>query len=316
MTTEQAPSSTLYAGLSGLTLPVESFDLGHGVSLRKTYAHLTSPCMMAFSPPLKEGGYHPPPWRAARGGFAYDITVELRVPNQSLPGGFEPKETLWWILALLRIGYAPSIAAPVTIDMPFADAPTSALEPTITPFEVETPLFGVVEERSEIELGHLSWLQESWVRAANLASRHPKLLTAIKACDGCRVRARTSTSLLAAWGAIEQLFAPSTGELRFRVAANLATYLEPRGPKRLATYKLILSLYDHRSAAAHTVVESDRDAMLDSWILLRNALMKMISEDKVPTRDDFERAIFVGDGDTPGAISWGARRDATEDEPE
>ena len=236
MTTGKSRPSTLYAGLSGLTLPVENFDLGHGVSLHRTYAHLTSPCMMAFSPPVEEGGFHPPPWRAARGGFAYDITVELRVPNQSLPGGFEPEETLWWILALLRIGYAPFITAPVTIDMPFADASTSAFEPTITPFEVEPPLFGVVEERSKTELGHLAWLQESWVRAAELANRHPKLLTAIKACDGCRVRARTSASLLAAWGAIEQLFAPSTGELRFRVAANLATYLEPRGPRRLATY--------------------------------------------------------------------------------
>ena len=67
-----------HVGISGSTLPVEQFDLGHGVGLHRTYAHFMSPCLMAFAP-AQEGKFHPGPWRAAKGGFSFDITIELRI---------------------------------------------------------------------------------------------------------------------------------------------------------------------------------------------------------------------------------------------
>jgi hypothetical protein len=105
---------------------------------------------------------------------------------------------------------------------------------------------------------------------------------------------------------LEQLFAPSVGELRHRVAANLAAYLEPRGPKRLATYKRVLKLYNERSAAAHTASEIDAQALVASWVLLRNALMKMILTDHVPSQADFEQILFADSSIAePTAVSWG-----------
>jgi hypothetical protein len=121
----------------------------------------------------------------------------------------------------------------------------------------------------------------------------------------CRVRTRTSSSLLTVWGALEQIFAPSAGELRYRVAANLAAYLEPRGPKRLAAYKHVLQLYNERSTAAHTAAEGDWKALLSSWVILRNALMKMIREGHVPSQVDFEQILFVdSSAPAPEAASW------------
>ncbi len=38
-----AKVQSLYGGLSGIELDVDSFDLGHGVIISKTYAHLMSP---------------------------------------------------------------------------------------------------------------------------------------------------------------------------------------------------------------------------------------------------------------------------------
>jgi hypothetical protein len=37
-----------HAGLSGLELGDDFLDLGEGISLRKTYAHLMAPFLMAF----------------------------------------------------------------------------------------------------------------------------------------------------------------------------------------------------------------------------------------------------------------------------
>lgn len=67
-----------YVGISGGTLPVAKFELGHDVWMCRTYAHFMSPCLMAFAP-AREGKPHPGPWRAANGGYSFDITIELRI---------------------------------------------------------------------------------------------------------------------------------------------------------------------------------------------------------------------------------------------
>jgi hypothetical protein len=99
--------------------------------------------------------------------------------------------------------------------------------------------------------------------------------------------------VLTIWGALEQLFAPTSGELRHRVAANISAYLEPREPQRLATYKRVMKLYNARSAAAHTTKEVDRSVMVESWVILRNALVKMISGHQVPSQADFEHLLYA-----------------------
>lgn len=63
-----------------VTYDGEPFDLGRGITLRSTYAHLFAASMMAFAR-ASEGKPHPAPWRAARGGYGYDIEAELAVPT-------------------------------------------------------------------------------------------------------------------------------------------------------------------------------------------------------------------------------------------
>lgn len=55
-----------YVGISGGTLPIQQFDLGHGVWMYQTYANFMSPYLMAFAP-AQQGKLHPVPWRAAKG---------------------------------------------------------------------------------------------------------------------------------------------------------------------------------------------------------------------------------------------------------
>lgn len=240
--------------------------------------------------------------------------MELRIGDGQKPRGFNDAETATWILALLRLGCAPYLIAPVTIDMPFSEAAQSEVAPTITPLEVQDRFFRSDGRPEEIPLKELEWLKTIWHPAAELARANPQLLTALLACDSCRVRTRISQSVLTIWGALEQLFAPSAGELRHRVAANIAAYLVPRGPKRLTTYKHVLKLYNSRSAAAHTAKELDLDVMLDSWVLLRNALVKMIVEQRVPSQADFEHLLYADMSPVDdGAISWAGHPKTTAD---
>lgn len=84
-------TAMIFAGLSRVTFVGEPLVLGYGIVLRSTYAHLFATNMMAFAS-APEGKPHPPPWRAARGGFGYDVGVELAVPTAGkLPGGLSPE---------------------------------------------------------------------------------------------------------------------------------------------------------------------------------------------------------------------------------
>ena len=51
-------------------------------------------------------------------------------------------------------------------------------------------------------------------------------------------------------------------------------------------------LYDARSQAAHGRAGSKPEVLVESMQVLRQALIKMVSEARVPTRDDLEERLF------------------------
>lgn len=292
--TESSPR--LYAGLSHITYDGEPFDLGYGIVLRSTYAHLFAANMMAFGR-ASEGKAHAAPWRAARGGFSYDIEAELTVPtDRKLPGGLSIEDVVWLIGALLRLAEYAYLMVPVISDVSFNDAPTSKQEPLLRPFEIEQRiLHRCSDDLSRLSLENLSWIKSVWPRTAKLMRTCPPLNTALRAADACTVRGRPASALLTAWGALEELFAPSRAELRFRVSAHIAAYLEPVGPKRLELFKTVADLYNARSKAAHTAQDVEIGALVQSFVILRNALVRMVDEGAVPTQADLENRLFCGE---------------------
>lgn len=288
---------TLYAGLSHVTYNGEPFDLGCGIILRSTYAHLFAANMMAFAR-AREGKPHPAPWRAARGGFSYDIEVELAVPTgMDFPGGISSEDTVWLIAALLRMVRHAYLMVPVISDVSFDSAPTSKQEPLLRPFEVEPHILRASDDDvSALKEEDLLWVKSVWPRTAELMQTCPPLNRVLRAADICTVRGRPASALLAAWGALEELFAPSEAELRFRVSAHIAAYLEPVGAKRLELFKMVSDLYKARSKAAHTAQDVDVTSLLQSFLILRNALVRIVDEGVVPTRADLEERLFCGEG--------------------
>lgn len=287
--------STLYAGLSHVTYGGEPFDLGHGVVLRSTYAHLFSANLMAFTR-APEGKHSPGPWRAARGGYSYDIEVELAVPSkQELPGESTAHDVVWLIAALLRLVKYAYLMVPVISDHPFEAAGSSEQDAILRPFEMEPRILKAPDETvSKLGTESLDWVKSVWPRTCELIRSRPQLSLALRAADSCTVKGRPGSALLTAWGALEELFASSRAELRFRVSAHIAAYLEPIGPKRLKLFKTVADLYGARSKAAHTAQDIEMEALIGSFVILRNALVQMISEGKVPTQSDFESLLFCG----------------------
>jgi hypothetical protein len=283
----------LYGGISGAILEPETFDLGDGVVLSRTYAHLMSPYLMAFAPPGPKG-YHPAPWSAAEGGFGVDIEIELKVPaTTSLSDSFGAREIIWWIAALMRIVKSPFLTVPVVSDHQFHAIPEIEEKPKLEPFESERRIFQPAEPASRLLGGEaLSYVREKWIPAGRLLLSNSRFYTAVTAFDSATIAGRSSASLLTLWGGIEQLFSPSPGELRFRVASLLASYLEPQGDSRLKLYREILKLYNERSIAAHTAKEIDDGALVHTYVLMRNALIRMIDEGRVPGQEELERALF------------------------
>jgi len=118
---------------------------------------------MAFAPPGPEG-YHPAPWKAAKGGFGCDIAVDICTPSKtSLGESFDAKEIIWWIAALLRLARYPYLAVPVVSDYSFRDIPLLKDEPTLTPLETESRMFGAPEGTDcTLSLESLTWVASKW----------------------------------------------------------------------------------------------------------------------------------------------------------
>lgn len=281
----------IYGGISGARLPISEYDLGEGVSLKATYVHVMAPFLMAFSP-AEPGKAHPPPWSAVSGGLTHDAHIELRVDSAGNPEWLMGTRALWWIIALLRLRASWTLCAPVYADRPFQEIATST-GGRLFPFELVARRTGQThEEVLELTLDDLAWVAETWKRAAFLFHRDRNFAQAFEAFDHSTTILSPSLGLLTLWSALEHLFSPSKSELRFRVSALIACYLTEPGEDRMEVQKKLAKLYDERSKAAHTADKVEVEAASETYAIMRHVLLKIISDDKVPSREFLEKLLF------------------------
>jgi hypothetical protein len=281
----------IFGGISGAKLPIDQYDLGEGAVLRATYAHVMAPFLMAFSP-AEPGKHHPAPWSAVKGGLSYDVHIELMIDATGNPEWLIGTQALWWIAALLRFRSSWTLSVPIFADRSFQLIP-KASDARVFPFEIGTR--GSIREADEIvdlSMDDLLWVAGTWKRAAYLFHRERNFAQAFRAFDHSTTIASPSLGLLTLWGALEHLFAPSKQELRFRVSALIACYLEPSGTGRIQLHKKLLKLYDERSQAAHTANAVEAEAASETFAVMKNVLMRIIADDSVPSRDYLEKLLF------------------------
>ena len=282
----------LHAGLSDLEMGDDFLDLGEGVSLRKTYAHLMAPFIMAFNPAFP-GQPHPAPWKAGRGGFTFGIIVDLAIPA-ALEATYGGKVALAkTIVFLLRIGVNPAARVPVLSNYPFADlAKIPDNEAALLAFEIHYRHFSLAVDGGVANHGSAEWVKSRWQTTHKLIGENAEFALAVDAISTGQFVNSSALTLVSLWGALEALSSPSTTELKFRVSSLIAAFLEPFGNSRGILQKEIAKLYDKRSAAAHGKPKHDEEDLLGSFNLLRRVLMTIIDNKKIPSREDLEDALF------------------------
>ena len=283
----------LYAGIAGASVEVESFHFGDGIVLSKTFAHLMAPFLMAFAP-AEPGKHHPAPWKAAQGGFGFDVLAQLKIPKEfNPPRWFDHLNTAWWFAALLRLRATPLISVPVIANEPFSKAPEIEHEIQFWPVETEprrlildrAPATGVSESV-------LVWVGDHWREGGVLMHESEKFNLLMQAFDQSLFARSDKLAFLSLWAALEAVFSPGPSELRFRVSALIATFLEPSGESRRSLQRKLTKLYDSRSAAAHGRSESLLEPLLETYATTKCIITKILEENRVPTPRQLENQLF------------------------
>jgi hypothetical protein len=305
----------VYAGISGIDLDFERMDLGEGIVLSKTAAHVLAPYMVVFDPNRTGGSKdldvaNEQVRRDPDGSRwvnvtdktevipvhrEYAIAAQLYLPAGCLSDVGEDRFLLIrWIVALLRIWSAPTVSVPIIGNTSLDDA-LETNERLLFPFETEPRGIQLaISSGPSQSPDRLAWVRDNWKSGLELANRHHELRLAIQAIDQSHFVHDWALGVLLVWAAIEGLFSPSRSELQFRISALIASYLEVPGSQRHKLYKQVAKLYGDRSVAAHGRLSIDRKVLFESIQLLRRIIIKMISESRVPSKDDLEVELFGG----------------------
>lgn len=276
---------TFHYFLSGVQLDFDTLDLGNGAVLARTYVHLMAHPILAFTQPVGRGP-HPGPWQAveaAPGTVAMDLHVVLSISSES-----EDEKLMhnWasWITLLMR--FSTDTAVTITLSsardvetLRKGDAHARLLEPIRRLHEGTT----IGPESAE-------WLRENWHSSLHLSTQDD-LMFALGAIYHSH-RSAENLALVSVWAALERLFSSNAAELKFRVCANIAAYLEGPGEARHNLFRYLSKLYDARSAAAHGSAIKRPDAYMDSVTVASQVVMQIIDLGRVPTKEELERELF------------------------
>lgn len=281
-------SADHFFGLTVLQLPSDQdeYSLGHGISLRRTYAHLMSSYTMAFSPPEAPGKHHPGPWKATTQHEGFDVHTELVIHNgYKPPGDLTPYEVARTIATSLRLRVDPTIRLLVGSGHALSEiASVPDREVRLTPIESTRQYIQLALQTRPSVIEALAWVRKYWSNAVSLMASHADFRLAMEAFELSTFIPHHALTLVSLWGALEALFSPSTSELRFRVSVLIASYVHPPGEERLALQREIFELYDKRSAAAHGKPKHNIEHLLQTFNLIQRVLVRMIEENAVPSK--------------------------------
>lgn len=277
-----------YYFLSGIKPDFDYFDLGHGVSLSRTFVHLMAHPILSFAP-AKQGKPSPGPWRTVvtnGEAVSVDLLVELAIPES----GDTSDPTLhidWasWITLLLRFLTLNTVTITLVSPVDSRRLRDGVAEATLS------ERIPAVSEWSNISAETASWLKQNWYRSFGL-SYNDTVLYAVSSLYHSH-RSSKDLGMVSVWAGLERIFSTKDAELKYRVCTNLASFLEPPGESRYQLFKHLSSLYNDRSKAAHGSPMKNPSAYEESVRIASRALLRIIEINSVPDKDDFERELLA-----------------------
>ena len=281
-------NASLFGGITGAKLSVDEFEICDGLVLRKTYAHVMSPYILAFGRPELGGQHHPGPWIAARGGVWMDVEIEIALQQGARPTGFDRLNTLWWILALLRLSSGAPLKLPIVSDVSFSVISEGSIEANLWPIETPPQQCRTVPDPPQtIGHEHLLWMRKAFSPGAELMD-DPAFGRALRTFDGAIWAHSAGSALVTIWAALETLVRPGQSQITKRLASSLAAMLEPPGPTRNHLFGQVKSLYEARGGSAHASRLPEAQELLSSFEIGRQVFISCIDRRALPKVADLQ----------------------------
>ena len=272
-------AAALFGGISGLVLPAEQYEVAPGLTLTQTYAYLIAPFILAFAPPPRPGTPHPGPW-SSLSERGLTILAEVRLAKGVIPWGFDRINSLWFLVALLRLRLALPLQMPVLADRAFASASAAGETANLIPAEVN--LFQLLTApRRNPSLADLDWIRDHIGTAAALMDE-PVFNRAMQTFDIAIATHSPGAGIVIAWASIETLIRPGSGRITERVCRALAAHLKPPGSQRDRAFTEIAASYRDRGGAAHAGTVPEAKEFQTAFRLARAALVKTIEVGALP----------------------------------
>lgn len=200
----------------------------------------------------------------------------------------------WWIISALRCRTLVDILIPAVASASWDILPAIEAGSCKVQLLEDVPAARQLGDRVEITLESLDWVQANLEKWINLLEQ-PAFRLAIDSLTTHHQHANLRMAAAALWAGFEALFGINS-ELRFRLALLAASYLEERGPGRLAIYRRIKKLYDYRSKAVHGGVISERlltNHIIEVRELLSRLVCRMTEIGTMPTTDEYEELLLT-----------------------
>lgn len=263
----------LFGAIAGAQLPYDEMELDGGITIRRTYAHVMAPYLMAFAR-AERGKPHPPPWRAVSGGLSYDVVGEIYIPREVRPTGFDRLNTIWWIVALLRLVHSEGVWAPVVSDTSFTQAAKSEREPTFWPVEIFPGTAGA-PTAGQISAETLDWVNRYYRQGAAMMA-DTGFSAAFLSLDAARSATNPAAAKLLTWAAMEALFRPGRSQISHRLCASIAAFLETGRSKQDRLYQRARKLYEARGETSHAARSPEIGSIAEALTLARRSFKRAI----------------------------------------
>jgi hypothetical protein len=227
----------------------------------------------------------------ALGRYSASIRYELGVERTTERPDPDCFTLAWRVVSALRVRSLAEVLIPAASDVPWA-AVAAARPCTVRVLE-DMPGTRVLAPPVAVSAEHVSWVCGNY-KAYSALLLKPAFRVAAEALTLHQFQASERMMAAHLWAGIEALF-NIQAELRFRLAAVIASLLEPRGDARRDLYRRVQRLYDVRSKAVHGAKLSEdmlEKHILEVRSLLSRLLCLCVERTALFSTDDLEAALF------------------------
>ncbi len=230
---------------------------------------------------------------SAIGRYSGAIEFELAVDRETGLIDQGASNLAWSIISTLRILTLSEFLVPCVADNSWSTIAAITDGTCNVHLLEDVPQARVFGKPKNVTLENLKWIDDHLTNFMELTNYPNFYLAADSLCTHHQIgNERMVVAIL--WSGIEALFGINS-ELRFRVAAYVATILEPRGDTRLELYRRLKKLYDIRSKAVHggkVSLKQLHEHIVEVRKLLSRLLCKFIEEKKIPTEEELDSLLF------------------------